>query len=749
METEYEKRISKIKKWIAFFIPYDSKIRVFVKMLLQLVRHPRQLLYYLHPQKIARVFYYLRHGGVTQVSRILDERLLMGADLKLEISLDKPINGNQVEDYPVLEFYSATCPQVSIIIPVFNQFEFTYNCLRSILKNSGRKIPYEVILADDCSTDITCQIEQVVKNIRYIRTPENYRFLKNCNYAAREARGRYLLFLNNDTQVQENWLEPLVSLLDKNPSIGMTGSKLVYPDGRLQEAGGILWKDGSAWNFGHGNNPALPEYCYVKNVDYISGASIMIRKDLWEKLGGFDETFAPAYCEDSDLAFSVRKAGFKVVLQPKSVVVHFEGQSNGTDLTEGVKAYQVINQKKFYEKWKSVLEMEHLDNGTDVFLARDRSQSRKRILVIDHMVPKYDNDAGAKNVFMYTKIFSELGLKVTFLPADYYPYEPYTQELEQMGIEVLYGNYYFKYWKEWLTENVRYFDYIYVNRPHIAIRFMELLKKYATGKIIYFGHDLHYLREQREYEIQHNPELLKSIEKWRKTEFYLMNAADVVYVVGDYEKSVLEQELPQKTIRNIPIFIYEEQEESFNEDVGRRKDLLFVGGFNHPPNIDAVLWFAQTIFPEILRKYPDIRWYIVGSNPTEEVKRLADKHIVITGFVSDEELKRYYKTCRLAIVPLRYGAGVKGKVIESIYYHCPMLTTPVGAEGISTKEQVFAVANADDTMAEAILKLYEDEKKLRTMINGCASYINKYYTKKQAMDIILQDIQPEREEITQ
>lgn len=723
-------------------IPYESKIRVFAKMLVQLVSHPRQLLYYLRPQKIARVFYYLHHGGVTQVSRILDERLLMGADLKLDIQIEKIAKRERIEEYPVLEFKAEEQPKVSIIIPVYNQFDLTYACLRSIFKFSG-EICYEIILADDCSTDMTCEIKKIAPNIKCVRTSENYRFLKNCNYAAKYAKGHYILFLNNDTQVQKNWLEPLVSLLDKNPSIGMTGSKLVYPDGRLQEAGGILWKDGSAWNFGHGNNPALPEYCYVKNVDYISGAAIMIRKDLWEKLGGFDETFAPAYCEDSDLAFSVRKAGFEVVLQPKSVVVHFEGQSNGTDLAEGLKAYQVVNQRKLYEKWKSILEMEHLDNGKDVFLARDRSQSRKRILVIDHMVPKYDNDAGAKNVFMYTKIFSELGLKVTFLPADYYPYEPYTQELEQMGIEVLYGNYYFKYWKEWLIENVHYFDYIYVNRPHIAIRFMEILKEHATGKIIYFGHDLHYLREQREYDIQHNPELLKSIEKWRKMEFYLMNAADVVYVVGDYEKSVLEQELPQKTIRNIPIFIYEEQEESCNEDIGGRKDLLFVGGFNHPPNIDAVLWFAQTIFPQILRKYPDIRWYIVGSNPTEEVKRLADDHIVITGFVSDEELKRYYKICRLAIVPLRYGAGVKGKVIESIYYHCPMLTTPVGAEGISTEEQIFAVTDADDTMVDAILELYEDEKRLQTMIKGCASYINKYYTKKQAMDIILQDIQPE------
>lgn len=725
------------------------KLKIYLNIIKKLIHNPRQCLYYLRPQKIARVIYYMRHGGVNQVSRILDERLLMGADLKMEISLDKPVKGSRVEDYPVLEFQAETCPVVSIVIPVYNQFDFTYNCLRSILKNSGVDVPYEVILADDCSTDLTVQIEKIVKNIQVVKPLENCRFLKNCNFAAKEARGEYILFLNNDTQVQENWLEPLVALLDKHPEVGMTGAKLVYPDGRLQEAGGILWKDGSAWNFGNGNNPALPEYSYVKEADYISGAAIMIRVDLWRRLGGFDERFAPAYCEDSDIAFEVRRAGYKVLFQPKSVVVHFEGQSNGTDVTQGLKTYQITNQKKFFEKWKTVLEREHLKNGCDVFLARDHSQTKKRILVIDHMVPRYDRDAGAKNVHMYTNIFAQLGMKVTFLPADFFPCQPYTSELEQAGIEVLYGNYYLKYWKEWLTENVRYFDYIYVNRPHIAIRFMPLLKEHAKGKIIYFGHDLHYLREQREYDLEKKPELLKSIERWKTIEFQLMNSADVIYVVGSYEQGVLEKEFPGKPVRNIPIFTYERMAEGAKIRMGGRENLLFVGGFNHPPNIDAVLWFAREIFPRILKQYPEIRWYVVGSNPTEDILALADDHIIITGFVSNEKLKEYYRTCRLAVVPLRYGAGVKGKVIESINEQCPLITTSVGVEGISTAEQVFEVAEADETMADSIIQLYRDTERLEAMAGQCASYINKYYTKKQAMDIILQDIQPEREEITQ
>lgn len=727
------------KERVAKIIPYDSKLRVFVKMFVQLVCHPKQLLYYLTPQKVGRVFYYFRNGGIHQVSRILDERLLMGANLKLKLNIDRMIFSKNVSDYPILNFQENEHPKVSIIIPVYNQFAFTYSCLRSVLKNSGN-ISYEVIVADDCSTDLTYKLKDIARHIRIIKTPQNCRFLKNCNYAASYAKGQYILFLNNDTQVQPNWLEPMVQLMEKNEHIGITGSKLVYPDGRLQEAGGIVWKDGSAWNFGHGNNPALPEYNYVKSVDYISGASMMIRKGLWEQIGGFDEQYIPAYCEDSDLAFQVRSLGYDVVLQPLSVVVHFEGKSNGTNINQGLKAYQLINQEKFFIKWKKDLEKEHLPNGIAPFLARDRSQLKKRILIIDHMVPKYDRDAGAKNVFMYTKMFIEMGMKVTFLPADYFPYQPYTLELEQSGVEVLYGNYYFKYCKEWLAENLHYFDYIYLNRPHIAIRFIEIIQQYASGKIIYFGHDLHYLREEREYEVSPSPELLKSIDKWKKIEYQLINAADVVYVVGNYEQTLLQNFFPQKIIRNIPIFLYDPLKNYKKPAADECKDLLFVGGFNHPPNIDAVLWFARKILPRIVEKVPDIHWYIVGSNPPEEILSLSNEHITITGFIPDEELREYYKNCRLVVVPLRYGAGVKGKVIEGIYYHCPLVTTPTGAEGISTQENVFEVVEANEEMAERIVELYNNLERLNSMSQNCPSFIKRYYTKEQALDIIQLDI---------
>ncbi len=288
---------------------------------------------------------YVKEEGFYGAYRHLMRDYNKGVSVKTEVIVDKRAF-KKIKDFDSLQTVKIPYrnkPLVSIIIPAYNQFNYTYYCIRSIIKFS-KGIDYEIILADDCSTDYTCRIKEKVKNIVVSRTDENMLFLRNCNHAAKEARGKYLLFLNNDTQVQPGWLKPLVDLMEADPSAGMTGSKLLFDDGALQEAGGIIWKDASGWNFGREDDPQKPDYNYVKEVDYISGAAIMVRRDLWEEIGGFDDYFAPAYYEDSDLAFTVREMGYKVLYQPLSVVVHFEGRSNGIDLTSGVKKNQVINQ---------------------------------------------------------------------------------------------------------------------------------------------------------------------------------------------------------------------------------------------------------------------------------------------------------------------------------------------------------------------------------------------------------------------
>lgn len=646
----------------------------------------------------------------------------------------------------LLFFKKYKTPKISIIIPVYNQFFYTYNCLKAILEHSG-EVEYEVILADDCSTDLVKDIDKFVDGITILHNKENLKFLKNCNHAAEKAKGQYLLFLNNDTQVQMGWLQPLIDIMESKNDIGMVGSKLIYPNGELQEAGGILWKDGSAWNYGNRKNPEDADYNYVKEVDYISGASIMIKTALWKKIGGFDLRFAPAYCEDSDLAFEVRRLGYKVIYQPLSEVVHFEGISNGNDINCGLKLYQGKNSKKFFDKWKHVLEKEHFQNGIFTFYAKDRSKRKKTILVVDDHVPFYDKDAGGRTTFMYLEMFVRKGYKVLFLGDNFYKHEPYTTVLNQMGVEVLYGSYYYNNWEKWIIENGIYLDYVYFNRPHITIKYLDIIKNYTKAKLLYYVVDLHYLREYRQYKLIGNHELLESSNKWKKLEFEIISKVDVVHVISLYEQEILLKEFPDKLIRNIPVFIYKKSISDVQKDFRLRQDLIFVGGFGHLPNKDAVLWFANNVYPLILQKYPYMKWHIVGSNVPEEIQKLESDNIIIEGFLSDEELHKLYGECRIAVVPLRYGAGVKGKVVEAAYYQIPLITTSIGAEGLDISDGSMKVCDEAGTFAEMVCKLYEDYRELELMSDNGKRFTEKFFTLEEAERVLGLDVEFGKEKL--
>ena len=629
-------------------------------------------------------------------------------------------------------------PVVSIIIPVHNNFRYTYNCIFSILLTEPI-IPYEIIIGNDMSIDKTKIIEKYIRNIIVHNNNDNYKynFLMNCNKAAKLSKGKYILFLNNDTKVQKEWLTALIKLIESDEKIGMVGSKLIYPNGILQEAGGIVWNNGECSNFGKGDNLDMPEYNYIKEVDYISGASILIRKSIWEKIGGFDKRYIPAYYEDTDLAFELRKHGYKVMYQPKSVVVHYEGISNGKDLSSSIKKYQLVNKKKFVEKWKNELKYQKEQGNT--FLSRDRRYN-KRILVINHVIPKFNKDAGSRCIFMYLNLFKEIGLQVTFLSESLEKIEPYTTILQQKGIEVLYGDWYKKNLENWMKKNLKYFKFVYLQRPKTTQKYIDLIRHHFSGKIFYFAHDLHYIRLSREYNITHNEESKIQSEDFKKIEMEIFSKVNIIHVVGNYEYQILKKNFEHKTIRNIPIFIYENQLSNVEKDFSKRKDIIFVGGFLHSPNIDAVLWFSKKIYPKIVERFPDIIWHIVGSNITLEIKKLESRNIKIEGSLSDKDLYSLYQKCRIAIIPLRFGAGVKGKIIEAAYNQIPIVTTSIGGEGLDNSLGTFIIEDDAEKLSEIISRLYVDYSKLKKMSDLGKIFIEKYFSIAKAKEEILKDM---------
>lgn len=745
IEREYENfkgcrtyRIArKMGKIAGIILPYHSKRRFVLSLMLKCIRHPIRMIKKFSISRVKNMFRELKRDGVESVNQHLDE-LVKGTDVYHQEIIAKSVREiHSIEECEIIEFPVVSQPMVSIVIPVYNQFSFTYGCLESILKNSG-SISYEIIIADDGSTDLTTEIDQVVKNIKIVKTETNLRFLRNCNNAAKHAKGKYILFLNNDTQVQENWLEPLVSLIENDESIGMVGSKLIYADGRLQEAGGIIWSDGTGWNYGNRQDPDAPEYNYVKDVDYISGAAIMINAELWREIGGFDEHFAPAYCEDSDLAFSVRKKGFRVVYQPKSVVVHYEGVSNGTDVNAGVKKYQIENSKKLREKWKNELsEQRALEQ--DVFLARERAFGKKVVLFIDHYVPTFDNDAGSKTIFQYLKMFLSKGYIVKFVGDNFYQSEPYTTILQQMGIEVLYGSYYANNIFKWIKENERYIDFVFLNRPHISIKYIDFFCNETKIKTIYYGHDLHFLRNMREYELTGDEKKKKEAEDWKKKELYLMRHAAVSYYPSYVEEETIHQIDPSIPVKAITAYVFDQFKKNLQLDFSKREGIMFIGGFGHDPNLDAVLWFVKNIWGKI-HETLDIPFYIVGSHAPLAVKELDGKDgIIVKGFVTEEELADLYESCRMSVVPLRYGAGVKGKVVEAIYNGIPVVTTSVGAEGIQCAEGVLEVTDDETEFADKVINLYHDTERLADIAQKMQIIAKEHFSVDAVWKIIEED----------
>ncbi len=639
---------------------------------------------------------------------------------------------NEAVDLTSEIYFPLVTPTVSVIIPVYNKLDYTIRCLKSLCNQQSR-YTFEVIVVDDCSTDSTEHTLSSIPNLVYLRNEINSGFIYSCNKGAKHSRGEFLLFLNNDTVVLPGWLDELVQTFSDQDKVGLVGSKLLYPDGQLQEAGGIIWRDATGWNYGRLSDPNRPEYCYLREVDYCSGASIMVPAKIFWQVGGFDSRYVPAYFEDSDLAFGIRALGYKVLYQPLSQLIHYEGITSGTDLTSGTKRYQEINRPKFYEKWQNALSAKSACGDVPLLLAREQ-QVKHRILMIDYRFPTPDKDAGSVTAYFFLRLFQSLGYKVTFYPNDRAYMGSYTQNLQRLGVECLYKPYTTSL-TDYLKENGNFFDVIFVSRGEIASKYICSIKEHCQrAKILFDVTDLHFVRESRQAEIENDPYLKKRALKLKQQEFNIIQQSHYTIVHGHYEKQLLETELPQAKVMNIPFFskIY-----GRTTKFSHRKDICFLGGFLHSPNVDAVKYFVKNIWSLVQSMLPDVCFYIVGSHPPEEIRELANENIIVTGHVPC--LEEYFNRCRVSIAPLRYGAGVKGKIVSSLSYGVPCVASSVAAEGMGlSHEQNVMIADDTTTFAEAIVKLYTDELLWQRLSDGGLKIIEEEYSLETGKNRIIQ-----------
>ena len=592
--------------------------------------------------------------------------------------------------------------EISIIIPVFNQFHFTQACLASLQEHRGKEC-FEVILVDDCSTDATAETVPQVEGVVYVRNVTNSGFIASCNRGAEKARGDYLLFLNNDTIVKDGWLRALIDTFADKPQAGIVGSKLVYPDGRLQEAGGIIWRDGSGWNYGKFGDPEKPEYNYLREVDYCSAAALMIPKTLFQNVGGFDRKYAPAYYEDTDLSFKVRRAGYKVLYQPLSEVIHYEGATGGTDLSTGTKKHQDINRSTFAKSW--AVELMTKPATGDLAFLRQPSPDRKNILVIDHHLPMPDRDSGSLRMFQILKLLHELGHRVTFIPDNLANIRPYTGELQKRGIEVVYYPYVKKV-RDYLISHGSDFDAVVLSRCDFARKHIADVRMFAPqSRIIFDTVDLHFLREDSQARLTGDSEVRRKAQEKQRLEHELIDQSDETWVVSPVEQQLLQEERPDKPIQVVSNIV---EIPGSRTPFALRRDWLFIGGFEHTPNIDAVLFFMQKIYPLVSEHLHDAKFYIIGHKAPPEVVALATETIIVAGLQTD--VRPFFDGVKLSVAPLRFGAGVKGKINQSMAFGVPVVATSLAIEGMALQNgDDILVADEPEDFARAMVELYESE----------------------------------------
>lgn len=680
----------------------------------------------------------LRYDGLIQsikrngLNGDLDGQQLRATLTQIYAAHQTLVRGFQENDknFAPLSFPVHAAPKVSIVIPVHNKFHVTYHCLASLLV-AANQATFEVILVDDGSSDSTLTVPKIIAGIQYVRNDESLGFIRSCNKGGGSANGEYIVMLNNDTEVTTGWLDELICAFEHFDNVGMAGAKLLYPDGTLQEAGGIVWNTGNPWNYGRQANPYDPRYCYARQADFLSGACVMLPLQLWREIGGFSETYVPAYFEDTDLAFQVRDRGYKTVYVPFSQVIHYEGISNGVSVESGIKRFQEVNRPKFKARWAAACRANG-EEGKDLELNKDRN-CVMRALVIDAETPRPDVDAGSYASIQGLRMLQTLGFKCTFLPQNIAWMGRYTETMQRMGIECLYSPFVGTV-NEVIEKRGSEFDLIYITRYNVAKDYLEKIRQFAPkAKIVLNNSDLHFLREIRAALHNNNAEDLARSVQTRDDELSVMRQVDLVLSYTDVEKAIiLSHNLSSTKVAKCPWVC---ETIKVVEPFEARADIAFLGGYGHAPNVEAVEWFVQKVMPLISISLPKVTFRVYGSGVPQRLMDLAkkNKNISIEGWVAD--VFDVYSTCRVFVAPLQSGAGIKGKVIGALAHGVPCVLSPVAAEGIPVGAGVnAAVAETPEQWAQKITEIYSNQRIWANLSKGALSFAETNYGMAQGVE---------------
>lgn len=603
---------------------------------------------------------------------------------------------------------TSSRPRVSIVIVLFNQAELTFDCLRTL--GAALDVASEVIIVDNDSRDDTAELCARVDGARIIRNKENLHFLKGVNLGAKECRGDAILLLNNDTKIKPGSIRSALRCLDEEPSVGAVGGKIVLLDGTLQEAGSIIWRDGSCLGYGRGRSPDEPEFKFRRDVDYCSGAFILIRQSLFERLGWFDVTFAPAYYEETDLCMRVRDAGFRIVYDPQIEIEHFEFGSQST--SDKAIEMQRRNHKIFLNRHGATLEASHLPSGTRPLDARMRPGIAGRLLVLDDQVPYPRLGQGFPRAHAMHEAVLRNGWFITFYPTSFpdvswdEAYRLYPAEVEiaaglgRAGLQ------------SFLASRADYYDAILVSRPH-NMEFVNTLlaaepELLGRTRVIYDAEAIVAPREALKRKLAGRPLAAKEQQKALQQELSLARHADCVIAVSETEAEIFRSAVTGEVV----VVGHAVEPAPTIEPFEARRDVLFVGALDvdDSPNVDSLVWFVESVMP-LLDKLIGSSWRlrVAGTNKSQLARRLAGPRVELLGLVDD--LRPLYGGSRLFIAPTRFAAGIPMKAHEAAAAGLPMVSSRLIAQQLTwSHDRELMAADDPAEFALSCAKLYEDRQ---------------------------------------
>jgi GT2 family glycosyltransferase len=600
-------------------------------------------------------------------------------------------------------------PELSILIVLFNRAELTLACLRSLAENHSVRM--EIIIVDNASVDDTPLLLDRLCGVRIIRNAENRNFLLAVNQAAKEARGEYLLLLNNDAQVLPGTMQSSLQTIRSAPDIGAVGGRLILLDGTLQEAGSIIWQDGSCLGYGRGDNPFAPMYMFRRDVDYCSGAYLLTPRHIWEKLGGFDESFKPAYYEETDYCTRVWKRQLRVVYDPNSVVLHYEFAS--ADSTAKATELQRDHQHIFAARHQSLLATHLAPDLNSILPARMKDSGKKRrVLFIDDRVPHTWLGSGFPRARAILLTLLQQGCFITFYPLSEFE-ESWISVYDDMPatIEFMLG-YGPPLLEPFLRNRPGYYDSIFVSRPHNMKILRSLLDAhpdwFKATSVIYDAEAIFVTREITYRELGGTPFLSDEADALLQHEVDLASAADCVVAVSPRDAD----QFRRHGIEDVRVIGHSLAPSPTPRPFEQRSGFLFVGAIHEEagPNRDSVIWFIEEILPRIQSELgTDVSFTIAGVNKSTRVKELATSTVLIAGHLPD--LTELYDKSRVFVAPTRYAAGIPHKVHEAAARGIPIVATPLLASQLGWQDgDPFLVGGDAETFARKCVTLYKERE---------------------------------------